>query len=56
MIEKLSQLSKDIHQNVWAVIVLVIGALLCVAKHDDAGKMALGGGLTLLKSNPDKEQ
>ena len=49
----IGEISKSVHQNVWAVVVLVIGAALCVLKHDDAGKMALGGGLTLLKGqNP----
>lgn len=37
------------HDDVIALIVLLIGAGLAIASHSDEAKLVLGGGLALLK-------
>lgn len=39
----------DVGMQVWAIIILVIGAVLVLAHQADHGSMVVGGGLTLLQ-------
>lgn len=39
----------DVGMQVWAIIILFIGAVLVLAHQADHGSMVVGGGLTLLQ-------
>lgn len=39
----------DVGMQVWAIIILVIGAVLVLAHQADHGSMVVGGGLALLQ-------
>lgn len=39
----------EIHDDVVALLVLVIGAILALTHHPDESKLTIGGGLALLR-------
>ena len=48
MLDKIKQFFA-VHDDVIALIVLLIGAVLAICHHSDESKLTLGGGLALLK-------
>jgi hypothetical protein len=45
----------DVSMQVWAIIILVIGAVLVLAHQAEHGSMVVGGGLTLLQHKQEQK-
>lgn len=46
MFEKLERLKAFLEGNVLAFLIIIAGGVLVLLKHEEAGKMAIAGGLT----------
>jgi hypothetical protein len=48
-LKALIESANAVGMQVWAIIILLIGGVLTVAKQHDTGSMVIGGGLALLQ-------